>query len=185
MGMMQPRGAGSSISRCLVALATAAVAGSAVLGATVLPGVAGAASTPTAVTVAHNKTWGTILALSNGHVLYRLTADPMNKSVCSGACAKIWPPVLLASGQKTPVGNGVSGLGTISRAGGARQVTYKGVPLYAYVGDHKAGQATGNVKDAWGQWWVVNPANPHAVPTAATSSGGGSTPTSASSGVAY
>jgi predicted lipoprotein with Yx(FWY)xxD motif len=155
-------------------------------GTMVLPGAAGATTTKTTVMTAHNKTWGTILTLGTGVTVYRLTADGKNKSVCSGTCAKIWPPVVLAPGQKTPAGNGVSGLGTIKRSNGSLQVTYKGVPLYRFIGDHKAGQATGNIKDTWGQWWVVNPAHPTATPTASTSSGGSVTPTTvAGSGAAY
>jgi predicted lipoprotein with Yx(FWY)xxD motif len=164
----------------------AALGASALAGTLVLPGAAGAATTPTTVTTTHSKTWGTILTTGNGTTVYRLTTDPKNKSVCSGTCAKIWPPVLLAAGQKTPVGHNVSGLGTITRSNGTHQVTYKGVPLYKFVGDHKAGQATGNVKDTWGRWWVVNPANPHVAPTAVHVAPANTTPTTvAGSGAAY
>ncbi len=176
----------SRLSRQLVALAVGLVGVVTLAGTLVLPATAGAATTTTTVAVTHNKKWGTILTVGSGVTVYRLTSDSKNKSVCSGTCAKIWPPVVLAAGQKAPVGKGVSGLGSIKRSDGTRQVTYKGVPLYRFVGDHKAGQATGNVKDTWGQWWVVNPAHPTAVPTASTSSGGGSTPTTvAGSGAAY
>ena len=156
-------------------------------GALVPPAPAGAASSPTTVTTAQNKTWGKILVLGNGTVVYRLTTDSKNKSVCKGECAKIWPPVLLAAGQKGPIGHGgVTGLGTISRSGGVRQITYMGVPLYLFIGDHKAGQATGNFKDTWGRWWVVNPANPRMAPTAMHVSSGTTTPTTVvSSGAAY
>ncbi|HEX3981382.1 MAG TPA: hypothetical protein VHW93_09160 [Acidimicrobiales bacterium] len=149
----------------------------AVVGTVTLPAAAGAGTTPVTVTTTDNKAWGTILTLSNGTVVYRLTTDPKNKSVCSGTCAKIWPPVLLATGQKKATGHGVSGLGTITRSNGTHQVTYQGIPLYRYFGDHKAGQATGNIKDKWGRWWVVNPASPHVPPTEANVSTGGSAPT--------
>jgi predicted lipoprotein with Yx(FWY)xxD motif len=174
-------------SRCRVAAVVTALVGVVTLAGTlVLPGAAGAAATKTTVTTTHNKTWGTILTLGSGVTVYRLTRDPKNKSVCSGTCTTIWPPVVLAPGQSSPVGKGVSGLGSIKRSNGTRQVTYKGVPLYRFVGDHKAGQVTGNVKDTWGQWWVVNPAHPTATPTASTSSGGGTAPTTvAGSGAAY
>jgi len=145
--------------------------GGGLVAVTVPPVTAGAASA-TVVKVTNNKLWGPMLTLANGDAIYRLTADSANRSVCTGACAKAWPPVLLAKGQTKPKGQGVSGLGTINRGGGQLQVTYKGVPLYLFVGDRSAGQVSGNIKDTWGQWWVVNPANPHAVPTAATSSGG-------------
>jgi predicted lipoprotein with Yx(FWY)xxD motif len=175
------------VSRRLVATAVAFLGVTTlVAGAVALPGSAGAAVTKTTVTSTHNKTWGTILTLSSGMTVYRLTTDSKNKSVCTGTCAKIWPPVVLAKGQTVPAGKGISGLGSIKRADGTTQVTYKGVPLYRFVGDKKAGQATGNVKDTWGQWWVVNPAHPTATPTASTSSGSGSTPTTvAGSGAAY
>ena len=138
------------------------------------------------MTTKHNKTWGTILTLSSGVTVYRLTADSKNKSRVHRGVRHDLAPGILATGPKTPVGNGVSGLGSIKRADGTRQVTYKGVPLYRFVGDRKAGQATGNIKDTWGQWWVVNPAHPTAKPTAATSSGGSSAPTTvAGSGAAY
>jgi predicted lipoprotein with Yx(FWY)xxD motif len=155
-------------------------------GAVALPATAGAAASPIMLTTTHTKTWGPILTLSNGDVVYRLTTDPKNKSVCSGACAKVWPPVTLAAGQKKPAGNGLSGLGTITRSNGTHQVTFNGVPLYRYIGDHKAGQATGNIKDKWGRWWVVNPAHPRVAPSAinasasvtAPPSGGGPAPAS-------
>jgi predicted lipoprotein with Yx(FWY)xxD motif len=164
------------------------VAGSATVAGALAPtAVAGAASAPTMVTTAANKTWGRILVLGNGTTVYRLASDPKNKSVCSGQCAKIWPPVLLAPGQKHPVGHGgVTGLGTITRSNGTHQITYKGVPLYRFIGDHKAGQANGNIKDLWGRWWVVNPANPRIAPTAVQAASGGSVPTTvAGSGIAY
>jgi predicted lipoprotein with Yx(FWY)xxD motif len=159
-------------------LAAALVAGS---GIGLLAAPAGAAGSPTVVTVAESPTWGKVLVLGNGRAVYRLTADGRDKSVCFGACAKVWPPVLLAAGQKKPTGHGVSGLGTIKRPGGARQVTFDGIPLYLYVGDHQAGQANGNVKDTWGQWWVVDPASPRTAPTAATSTA----TTAPGAGVAY
>jgi len=174
--------------RLLVAGIVALFGVSGIAGTFLQPGLAGASSSPTTITTAHNKTWGTILVLGNGTTIYRLAADPKNKSVCSGACATIWPPVLLAAGQSSPVGHGVHGLGTINRANGKRQVTYQGVPLYRFIGDHKPGQATGNIKDTWGKWWVVNPASPRVAPAAAHPMSGGSTSTPttvAGSGAAY
>jgi predicted lipoprotein with Yx(FWY)xxD motif len=174
------------VSRHVVTMVVALLGVATLAGALVLPGSAGAAVTKTTVTTKHNRTWGTILTLSSGVTVYRLTADSKNKSVCTGTCAKVWPPVVLAPGQKTPVGKGISGLGSIKRSNGTLQVTYKGVPLYRFIGDHAAGQATGNIKDTWGQWWVVNPAHPTATPTASTSSGSSVTATTvAGSGSAY
>jgi predicted lipoprotein with Yx(FWY)xxD motif len=182
MGRMQRGAIRSRISRRGIALA-AVLAGVAGLGISARPATAGAAGGSTVVRVTHNKTWGSILTLKNGDTLYRLTADSKNKSTCTGACAKVWPPVLLATGQKSPIGQGVHGLGTITRADGARQVTLDGLPLYLFIGDSKPGQVTGNIKDTWGQWWTVNPSHPTAVPTAASSSGSSGAGTGSS--VAY
>jgi predicted lipoprotein with Yx(FWY)xxD motif len=163
----------------------AAVMAVAALGA-FISGPAGASGSPTVVTVTHSSKWGPILTLSNGDTVYRLTADRANHSVCTGPCLAAWPPVLLATGQKAPTGHGVHGLGTINRGNGERQVTYKGVPLYLFVGDHHAGQVNGNIKDTWGQWWTVNPSNPHAVPTASGTKAGNSGATNTQgSGSAY
>jgi predicted lipoprotein with Yx(FWY)xxD motif len=116
---------------------------------------------------------GTILVNSKGMTLYRLSTDSKNKSVCTGACASVWPPVL-ATGSGSPVGGaGVSGLGTIKVAAG-EQVTYNGMPLYTFTGDSAAGQTHGQgVKDQWGTWFVI---------VTKAGSGGGATTTTAGGG---
>jgi predicted lipoprotein with Yx(FWY)xxD motif len=158
----------------------ALLASGAILVATGVATVSGASTSPTTIAVTQNKTWGATLTLKDGHTLYRLTKDSTNKSVCTGKCATIWVPVLLATGQKTPVGSGVSHLGSFTRADGTHQVTYEGIPLYTFTGDKKAGALTGNIKDTWGQWWSINPASPKTPPkkkggspTTTTTSGGG------------
>ncbi len=62
-------------------------------------------------------------------------------------------------------------------------MTYKGLPLYTFVGDKTDTSVTGNVKDAYGTWWVVNPSNPTATPKPASSSNSSSTPPAAASSV--
>jgi predicted lipoprotein with Yx(FWY)xxD motif len=130
------------------------------MGVTALPLASGAAASPTTIKVSQNKTWGPTLTLKDGDTLYRLTKDPKNTSECTGKCATVWLPVLLASGQATPVGVDVSHLGSFTRANGTKQVTYEGIPLYRFIGDKKAGEVTGNIKDTWGQWWSINPKSP-------------------------
>ena len=146
-------------------MSAAVAAGTIALGAKpVLATPTPSLSSPTTIVVERTKSWGPVLALSSGWTVYRLTRDPMNKSTCSRRCAQYWPPVVLVPGQTSPLGHGVGHLGTISGPGGARQVTYEGVPLYRFVGDRKPGQVNGNVKDGFGQWWVVNPVHPRSVP---------------------
>lgn len=173
--------------RRLLGLAGVAVAaGTTALGASpVLATRAPSVGSPTTIMVEKTKSWGPVLALSSGWTIYRLTLEPMDKSTCSGRCAQYWPPVVLAPGQSSPLGHGVGHLGTISRPGGARQVTYEGIPLYRFVGDSKPGQVNGNVKDAFGQGWVVNPANPRSVPRRDAGGAPVTTTTFPSGGVAY
>lgn len=129
------------------------------------------AATQITVAVAQNKSWGPTLSLKNGDTLYRLSKDSKDKSTCTGACLSVWTPVVLATGQKVPVGDGVSHLGSFTRSNGQRQITYEGLPLYTFVGDTKAGDVNGNVSDTWGHWHSINPANPLVAPTKKGTSG--------------
>ena len=160
------------------ALRRAAVLGVATSGVLTLAlsVMSGAAHSPTTIKVAQNTTWGPTLTLKDGVTLYRLSKDSKDKSRCSGTCATIWVPVLLATGQAKPVGLGVTHLGSFTRADGSRQVTYEGIPLYRFTGDRAAGEVTGNVSDTWGKWSSINPKSPLTPPkklgTTTTTTGG-------------
>ncbi len=82
-----------------------------------------------------------VLTNAQGFTLYYHTTDTPT-SVCSGACAAAWPPLLLPSG--TP-GSSLSLPGTlgVETNVNGRQVTYNGHPLYGWKSDTSAGQATG------------------------------------------
>jgi predicted lipoprotein with Yx(FWY)xxD motif len=102
--------------------------------------------------------YGRILFDRRGFVLYGFTRDPRNKSSCTGACAKAWPPFFVKSRPRA--GKGVLGarLGVIRRSGGRLQATYFGRPLYYYVGDRKPGQILcQDVTEFGGVWRVVRP----------------------------
>jgi predicted lipoprotein with Yx(FWY)xxD motif len=170
--------------RSFAAIALVA-SGASLLATTFLPGVSGASSGSTTISVYQNKSWGPTLTLKDGFTVYRLTKDSTNKSVCTGKCATIWLPVVLAPGQKAPVGVGVTGLGSFTRANGTKQVTFQGIPLYTFTKDKKAGEVSGNVKDTWGQWWSINPKSPHIAPKKSGGSGNTTTTTTAGGGVGY
>jgi predicted lipoprotein with Yx(FWY)xxD motif len=111
-------------------------------------------ATGATVSTAMNAKNGSILVDSAGRTLYTLTNN--GKAVaCSASCLNFWPPLLLASGttQATP-GSGVTGLGTVSAAGGT-QVTANGLPLYHFSGDTSAGQANGEGISSFGGTWHV------------------------------
>lgn len=100
---------------------------------------------------------GTVLANSDGRILYWFAKDTATHSHCNGSCATVWPPVIgtpaAAVGTSLP-----HGLGTIRRASGQLQATYDGHPLYTYAGDTAAGQINGNgINASGGLWWAVTP----------------------------
>ncbi len=101
---------------------------------------------------------GTFLTDGSGRAVYLLAADGMNKSTCSGACASAWPPVM-ATGQLTASGGAkAADLGTITRPGGGKQVTYDGHALYYFAGDSGPDQTSGQGSDSFGaKWWLVAP----------------------------
>jgi predicted lipoprotein with Yx(FWY)xxD motif len=107
---------------------------------------------------AHSSRFGSILFDGRGFVLYAFTRDPLGRSVCSGACAKAWPPYLVTRAARADRSVKPSLLGTTRRADGRLQVTYAGRPLYFYVGDRSPGQILcQNVSQYGGLWLVVRP----------------------------
>ncbi len=122
---------------------------------------------------------GTVLVNSKGFVIYWFAIDTATKSNCNGSCATYWPPV---KGPVTAVAGAALRpglLGTIKRADGTIEATYRGHPLYTYAGDTAPGQAGGNGKNlSGGVWYAMTPsgAKPTAggapAPSTSTSSGG-------------
>ena len=106
---------------------------------------------------ARSSSFGKVLFDGRGFVLYAFTKD-RQRSACSGACAKAWPPYVVRGAVRAGAGVKASLLGTVRRANGSRQVTYAGRPLYFYVGDKKAGQILcQNVSEFGGLWLIVRP----------------------------
>ncbi len=112
------------------------------------------ASAGTVVSTAHTKL-GAILVGPNGHTLYLFEGDHGSTSHCSGACAGGWPPLTTSGSPRAAGGAKASKLGTTTRAGGVKQVTYDGHPLYYFVEDTKAGQTSGEGVTAFGAAWYV------------------------------
>lgn len=88
---------------------------------------------------------GQYLVAENGMTLYTSTGDKAGVSNCTGSCVTNWPPYTTTVQRALSVQAGIGGkVGTTARADGSQQVTYKGMPLYFWVGDTKAGETTGN-----------------------------------------
>jgi predicted lipoprotein with Yx(FWY)xxD motif len=96
---------------------------------------------------------GPVLANAKGFTLYWYAKDTKMTSACTGSCATAWPPVTGKPGAAMGV-HLVGKFGTIKRASGALQATYKGRPLYTYAGDSAPGQTKGN--GLGGTWHVIH-----------------------------
>ena len=101
-------------------------------------------STVYTVNVGDNTGVGEYLTDSAGFTLYTFSSDAPKSgaSACYSSCATNWPPFYTAN-LSVPSGLNASDFNTITRTGGAKQLTYKGYPLYLFIGDNKAGDITG------------------------------------------
>lgn len=166
-----------------VVLAAPALLIAACGGATGSTGARGTTATGSGAQAAkvetHSGDLGTFLTDGSGRTLYLFAADHGATSTCTGACASAWPPFTT---KGTPAASGqarASMLGTISRGGGEKQVTYAGHPLYYFAGDTSPGQTKGEGSNGFGaKWWVVSPAG---TPLTHSSSGSTSKPSGGSS----
>jgi len=107
-----------------------------------------------AVKVAKKDGVGSYLTDIKGMTLYYFKKDSPGKSACEGPCVEKWP---LFYREKVEAKDGLSpaDFGTIKRADGKEQTTYKGMPLYYFFKDMKPGDTAGQgVNDVWS---VVNP----------------------------
>ncbi len=102
---------------------------------------------------------GQVIVDSNGQTVYLFGGDKGTASTCNSAsCVQYWPPVLTSGAPQAGAGVNASLLGTTVRADGTTQVTYGGHPLYRFISDKKAGDATGQGVNAFGAtWYVVSP----------------------------
>jgi predicted lipoprotein with Yx(FWY)xxD motif len=132
-------------------------------------------TTSSGVTISTAKARGaTYLTGASGRAIYLWVKDPSGKSVCSGACAALWPPVISNGTPNVSGGLNASGFTTFTRSDGGKQLAFHGHALYYYAPDQTAGQLTGQGSNQFGaKWWLVSPAG-----AAITSSGSGASSSS-------
>jgi predicted lipoprotein with Yx(FWY)xxD motif len=95
------------------------------------------------------------LADSNGMTLYYFAKDTSGTSTCVGSCVERWP-VFYTDNVMVPSGMDAKEFSVISRADGKKQSTFRGWPLYYWVGDKTPGQTEGQGFN--GVWFcVTNP----------------------------
>ena len=149
-------------------------------------GVGGAAAAATmssgagTVKAANNSKFGSLLVNAGGMSLYHFTAEKGHAIACTGACTKIWLPLVVTSKPTAGAGVTAAKLSTVKRPDGKTQVTYAGFALYRYAADTKPGDVKG--QGALGKWFAVTPAGTlakakssggYAPPPATTTNGGG------------
>ena len=155
-------------NRMFVALGVVGVM--AVVGALAAGSIASGATAPT---VSLRKTsLGPVLVNSKGHTLYLFMKDKNDKSACSGACAKFWPPLIVHGKPVAGAGVTKAMLGTTKRSNGSMQVTYNKHPLYTFAEDKQAGQTNGEASFAFGAKWYAVSAKGLAVTSKPASHGG-------------
>jgi len=110
-----------------------------------------------------NTRYGRILTDGNGRALYLFTRDERGPSRCYGDCAREWPPLYTTSAPRADGAARGGLLDTVTRRNGRKQVTYRGQPLYYYVGDSRPGEVLCQNVFEFGGLWLVLRANGRAV----------------------
>jgi predicted lipoprotein with Yx(FWY)xxD motif len=120
-------------------------------GSTMTPSPTVGGSGPKRVVKTRNVKGKTLLTTTGGRTLYTLSVEKHGKFVCTmeSGCTGIWRPLTVASGVNP---EGPVKLGTIHRPEGTIQVTYRGLPLYTFASDKKAGQVKGEGLKDVGVW---------------------------------
>ncbi len=95
------------------------------------------------------KSMGSILTDPKRMTLYTYKKDTSGVSNCSDACLKTWP-VFVAS---SAAGSFPANISVIKRTDGTPQYAWKGMPLYYFDKDTKAGDVNG--EGIGGVWDVV------------------------------
>ncbi len=86
-----------------------------------------------------------VLTDANGMTLYTYDKDTAGVSNCYDQCAVNWPPLFVSDGAAAE-----GEFTIVERTDGTRMWAYKGMPLYLWIKDTKAGDTTG---DGVGEVW--------------------------------
>ncbi len=104
--------------------------------------------------LANDSNLGSYLVNQDGRALYFFSRDVNGSSACEDGCLNAWPVYYQADFE---IGSGLSqsDFGTITRADGEKQTTFKGWPLYYYSGDNGANEING--EGIGKEWFVAKP----------------------------
>ena len=88
----------------------------------------------TTVMIVQKSSNGYVLARADHQVVYTYSKDTKGgKPTCTGTCAEAWPPVTGVP-QAGPANVFPGQFGLVTGAGGVKQITYDGYPLYVLKG---------------------------------------------------
>ena len=137
--------------RCvLVALAALAIVG---CTSTAIPKQP--RTTDPVIGVAQREKLGDVIT-ADGMTVYVYTKDLPRETVCYDICAQTWPPLLVTHTPTLSHTFPGGSFGSVTRKDGARQLTYKNLPLYLYIED-PLGTDQANGQDVDHEWFVVHP----------------------------
>jgi predicted lipoprotein with Yx(FWY)xxD motif len=106
----------------------------------------------TTVLIVEHSNLGWVMAKADGIVVYTYAKDSKNGApTCTGSCASVWAPVT-GMPKAGPADTFPDAFGVVTGAGGTKQITYNGYPLYSYAGA-PALSTKGNGID--GVWHVI------------------------------
>ena len=111
-------------------------------------------TTDPVIGLAPRETLGTVLT-ADGMTVYVYTKDTPRQTVCYDICAMNWP-ALLVTRTPTFAASLPGRFGSVTRADGAKQLTYNDLPLYLYIED-PPGTDQANGQDVDHEWFVVHP----------------------------
>lgn len=106
-----------------------------------------------AVQLRNDANFGNVMTNSEGFTLYFFALDSKGASNCNGGCADAWP-AFFAENLTLDTGLNASEFGTITRADGEQQNTFRGWPLYLFSNDNE-GDINGD--GAQETWYVAKP----------------------------
>ncbi len=157
----QRQDSGSRRRRRSTMTISAAIAAAAFAVSLAAMALASAPSATMTIAAAANSGLGEQVLISpQGRTLYALSPETAHHLLCkSSQCLKFWPPLTVAShNTRIKGGAGVGGqFGLLRRSNGMLQVTYRGMPLYRYAGDHGKDEANGQgLQSFGGSWHVLN-----------------------------
>jgi predicted lipoprotein with Yx(FWY)xxD motif len=122
--------------------------------ATVMATPVPAAPLPDTVRVSASS-FGNIIVDGQGRTLYFYANDVQGSgaSTCTDFCATTWPPFAAGVVRVSPPLNAAD-FGSVARADGTKQTSYKGRPLYTYTNDLRPGDINGS--GIAGLWNIAN-----------------------------